>query len=94
MTRIRYKKTNAELVSTKPILCNNRFINVRIDLSKMRYYLSDATSNEVVVHGAASDTQSLKRRAKQDLKSIGATFYDEIRSNGKTRKLLIENENS
>jgi hypothetical protein len=87
MTRIRYKKTDKELVSTKPILCNNKFVNVKINLDKMTYCLIDATSNELILNGGAPDTQTIKRRIKNDLKSIGAKFFDEIR-NG--RKLIIE----
>jgi hypothetical protein len=53
----------------------------------MTYCLIDATSNELILNGGAPDTQTIKRRIKKDLKSIGAKFFDEIR-NG--RKLIIE----
>lgn len=91
MTRIRYKKTDKELVSIKPILCNNKFVYVKINLDKMLYYLIDATSNELILNGGAPDVQTIKRRVKRDLKSIGAKFFDEIRSG---RKLIIAPENN
>lgn len=90
MTRIRYIKKDGLLISVKPILCNNRFITVTIDTEKMRYKLTDATSNEVVAHGVGADTASMKRNAKRDLRSIGATFLDEVRNTNGERKLIIE----
>lgn len=94
MTRIRYKRTNSELITTKPILCNNRFVNIRINLTNMKYYITDADSNEVIIQGVEANVQSLKRKAKSDVQAIGATFYDEVRNGKKERKLIIASENN
>lgn len=93
MTRVRYTKTdfnNTVLVSVKPVLCNNRFVNVTIDTDKMKYKLVDATSNELITQGVGADTASLKRKAKQDLRTMGAVFLDEVRNKNGERKLVIE----
>jgi hypothetical protein len=60
----------------------------------MKYYITDANSNEVIIHGAESNVQGLKRKAKSDVQSIGATFFDEVRNGKKERKLVIATENN
>jgi hypothetical protein len=94
MTRIRYIKKETTLVSTKPILCNNRFVTVTLDLDTMKYKLTDSTTNEVITQGVGADTATLKRNAKKDLRSIGATFLDEVRNTHGERKLVIEATNN
>ena len=91
MTRIRYFKNDHLIQTVRPILCNNRFVSVTLDTETMRYKLVDVVSKEVLVNGVGVDANTMKRNAKRDLRSIGATFSDEVR---KERKLIIGSENS
>lgn len=94
MTRIRYTKNESQLISVKPILCNNRFVKVTIDTEKMRYKITDTVSKEVIIQGVGVDIHSMKRKAKQDLRSIGAVFLHEVRNKDGERKLIIETKNN
>lgn len=94
MTRIRYIKQNGTLVSTKPILCNNRFVQITLNVETMRYKIVDSSTNELIVEGSEPSVHQLKRKAKDILKSIGATFLDEVRNTHEQRKLVIEATNN
>lgn len=87
MTRIRYIKANNLLINKKPVLCNNRFVNVILNTHDMTYKIIDANnSNDTIIEGIQPSIQQLKRTVKQSLKSLGAVFFDEVRG----KKLIIE----
>ena len=91
MTRVRYIKTNNLLINTKPILCNHRFVNVILNTNDMTYNVIDANNEkEVIIEGVQPSIHQLKRKVKECLKSIGASFLDEVRNTHKQRKLIIE----
>jgi len=94
MTRIRYKTNGAQLVSTKPILCNNCLVLVTIDPVKLKYWIKDTNAKANLVEGIAPSLHAIKKKVTMDLKSLGATFLDEVRNAGTERKLIIEATNS
>lgn len=87
MTRLRYKKivNTSLLVSKADILCNNKNVNVVIDEATLVYKLYEVTS--VLVQGQGLTLSDCKKRVKNDLKVLGATFFQEIRNRGATAKL-------
>ena len=87
MTRIRYIKANHLLISKKPILCSNKFVNVILNVKDMTYSIVDANNEKsVIVEGTQPSIHQLKRKAKNALKQIGASFLDEVRG----KKYIIE----
>jgi hypothetical protein len=93
MTRIRYTKKDHLLICTKSILCNNKFVKAHIDLQTMKYFITDANTEELIDSGCEKSLELLKKRMKKSLKSIGAVFYDEVRNTYRERKLIIETTN-
>ena len=89
MTRVRYKKQENQLVSAKPILCNNRLANIVLNTDTMQYSLVDASTSEVITNGISSTIAGLKKSAKLAAQSFGAKFFDELRNGKSERKLLI-----
>lgn len=85
MTRIIYKKQNNILTNKYPILCNNKFLNVEINLNTLVYHISELTEN--LISGQGKNSADVKKRVKQYLKDSGVVFKDEIRNKGNTKKL-------
>ena len=91
MTRIRYRKKDNTLTSSKPIVCNNKLVDVSINFTSMTYQIVDVVSKETVYSGVSSTVNNLKKDAKNILIKLGASFYNEVRNtNGKESKLIIE----
>lgn len=87
MTRIRYIKANNLLINTKPILCNNKFVNIVLNTTDMTYRIVDANNEkDTIAEGVQPSIHQLKRKVKESLKSIGAVFFDEVRG----KKFVIE----
>lgn len=89
MTRIRYKKENNQLISVKPILAQNRFVNIIIDTNGMTYRVIDATTSDTLITGVADTLYALKRNAKNSVLSIGAIFNAEVRKTGNEERRLV-----
>lgn len=89
MTRIRYKKENNQLISFKPILAQNRFVNIVINTNTMEYKIIDINSNDTIVSGVSDTLYGLKRNAKVALLSIGAIFNAEVRKTGNEERRLV-----
>jgi len=87
MTRIRYKKTDNTLVSSKPVLCNTRLANIVLYMDKMQFQIIDINNKEVLAEGVCSSMMGLKKKAKDSAKNIGANFYDEVRNTKEVRRL-------
>jgi hypothetical protein len=89
MTRIRYRKNDNYLFSTKPVLVNNYFVSITIDLEKLSYTLSVSGENQTLpFESRTSKTLAgLKVKVKRTLRQMGANFNDEIRNRGSTEKL-------
>lgn len=79
-----------QLISVRPILCNNKFAKIVIDIKTMTFNVVDLNTNEVLCEGVAGSIPSLKNAAKQAAKNIGANFSDEVRNNGSIRKFVID----
>ncbi len=91
MTRLRYIKTNHLLISAKPVLCSNRFVNVILNINDMTFRIVDANNEkDVIIEGTQPSIHQLKRKAKSSLKLIGASFLDEVRG----KKYIIEPTNN
>lgn len=87
MTRIRYKKDRLKncLFSVKPILCNNKFTEIVIDLNSMEWKIYDAESKDVLLSGINNTLTKIKKDVKIATMKLGATYYSEV----KGRRLII-----
>lgn len=81
-------------MSTKPILCNNKLVLVNIDPTKLKYWICETTNKSKLVEGVAPNLHLIKKKAKNDLKTLGATFLDEVRNTDGERRLIIETTNN
>ena len=86
MTRLRYKKEDVWLY-TMPFLCGLAFVQISIDPINLKYYINKISNDEELKTGTANTLVSLKKKAKQAVKDLGTTFYEEIRNRGKTERL-------
>lgn len=82
MTRIKYTKDTENkrlVVSTKPILCNNRFVNVIINLDTLQWKIIDAESKKTLLSGVNNTLTKIKKDVKLATIKLGATYYDQVR---------------
>lgn len=86
MTRIKYQKANGWLFS-QDFLCNTKIARISLDMENLRYYI--ISGKETLKEGKANTLASLKKKAKQAAKDLGATFYDEIRNRGKIERFDV-----
>lgn len=85
MTRLTYIESNNILQNKYPILCNNKMINVEIDLNKLTYRVYDMEGT--IVQDQGKNSSDVKKRLKNYLIQSGVVFRSEIRNKGKTKKL-------
>lgn len=88
MTRIRYKKDKEKncVISEKPVLCGNKFVNIIIYLDTMEWRIQDALTDKVLFEGINNTLKKIKKDIKIATIKLGATFYDDVKS----RKLIIK----
>lgn len=80
MTRIRYNKNEQGLLVSAPILAGTQLVQVELDVQNTRFRVLDATSGQPLHDETASSEQTLKIAAKRQLRSMGASFNDEVRN--------------
>lgn len=83
MTRIIYKECGGRLISQE-ILCNNQFVSIFLFPKELKYGIYN--DDDLLKEGSANTLVSLKKRAKQAVKDLGATFYSEVRNRGSTER--------
>ena len=84
MTRIRYKNKLSQ-----PVLCDTTLYQIKLVPKVLGAYIIDIqTKDSYIVYGKS--LSDLKRKAKNELKKLGAKFGDEIRNRGMTEKLDLD----
>lgn len=86
-TRIKYISRGKTLVTSNPILCGTSLYVVTINVDETEARLEEVGGNNQVYIAKAVTLSGLKKHIKQLLKNLGATFGQEIRNKGETRKL-------
>jgi hypothetical protein len=87
MTRIKYTKPIHGWIFSQQILCNTKIVVITLDLDTLTYHVMNG--KEKLKEGQANTLTSLKRKAKQAVKELGAFFYDEIRNRGTTERIEL-----
>lgn len=78
MQRVRYKKLSVNIYqSTKPILLGQNLAKVDINLESRTLKIFDGS--HILYETSGKDYTELKKKAKNALKELGASFQDEIR---------------
>ncbi len=85
MVRLRYTNGAVNILQSKPVLCNDKFVTAEICKDTFMYTI--ATSNEILSKGQGKTLSDCKLKVKKDLKLLGANFGSEIRNRGNTQKL-------
>lgn len=82
MQRIRYVTSPVDiskLVSTKPILVVNQFVNVVLKPAEVSSVIVNVDTATVLATVKAKTLAALKKAVKQELVNLGATFVPEVR---------------
>lgn len=77
MTRIKYNKSLKDVLSAGPFITSNGILVLYITTDTLIYMIVNEEKN--LKQGQANSLPSLKKKAKQALRELGCTFYDEIR---------------
>lgn len=94
-TRIKYQSTgNNKYKSIKPILCEEKLVEVHLDVDRMEYNIINLVNNKSIANGISTTLYNLKRDAKNTLKSLGVVFKSEIRKDHDKRKLILSTEDN
>ncbi len=79
-TRIRYTEVNENELVTRELPAKELIVKASIFLDSMSYTINTTDTNEVVAKGSAPNLAKVKKLVKADLKTLGAVFFDEVRS--------------
>lgn len=93
MKRLTYKKINNMLTLKKPLVAKDDLLIVSIDTLNLEAVITSVNSHthKVALKGT-KDLNNLKKRVKDEFKSLGVVFTDEVRPGRVLNKLVKQGE--
>lgn len=70
---------------SQKFLCGATLVQIVLYPNDLKYQID--TEDGTIKSGTANTLASLKKKAKQAAKDLGAKFFDEVRNSGKTERL-------
>lgn len=91
MTRLKYKRNENNQFCSSQVLCGTDLYSVVLHENLVGHvYLHRNTNKIYVLRFEGISLSDLKKKAKIELKKLGANFNGEIRNRGNTEKLDLE----
>lgn len=90
--RVRYYKTDRLHETESNYVCDKMICKGYYDSLNHSWYIFDLVSNKKIIFGSSKSEDEAKRLIKKSLKSLGANFFDEVRSTKTNQTPMLTTE--